>query len=950
MKKALKITGIVFGVILLLLTVLPFAFKGTIVKKVKEETNKSLNAKVDFNDFGLSLFRSFPNFSMSLEGLSVVGVDEFKEDTLASIPNLYITIDLMSVFKGSEYNIKKIIADDARILLKGLENGKVNWDIAKPADSTKPAEAPAEPSSFKMAFQKIQFNNAHFVYMDEKLDFYMMLDGLDHTSKGDMTTDITTLKTATTIKQLDVDYGGVRYLSKSDADIKLDLGMDMKNMKFTFEENTSRLNQLFFRFEGFFAMLQDGGYDLDIKLKTDKTDFKNILSMVPALYAKDFDKIETKGKLVLDGFFEGIYKDMNTLPAFALNFQVINGMFKYPSLPKEVNNVNIVCKIDNKGGSADNTTIDISNFHIELAGNPVDMRLFLSTPISDPAINMNIKGALDMASVKQVYPMEGQDITGSFKADVTMKGKMSAIKEEKYNEFVAKGFLDIQNMKYKSKDFSQDVNIKAARLNFTPQYLDLAQFGMTIGKNDFSAKGKLENYLPYWLKDETIKGRLEAKSNYLNLNDLIAMAPEDSAAATKPAAKGSGTETMSVFKVPANIDFYMNADFTKLIYDNMEMDNVNGVIEVKDEKVAMKNLSMNMLDGKMVVTGAYSSKVPEQPEANFTLDISNFDIQKSIKTFATMKKMVPIAEKTSGSFSTKFKVTTLLDKTMSPVTSSMEGSGNLSTSKIVIKNSETLNKLADAIKYDKFKKLELDKLNIAFLIADGRVITSPFDLKIDNAKAKVSGSTGFDETIDYLMKMEIPRKDMGGAANSLLEGLTAKANEKGVDVKLADIIKFDVRIGGTFKKPIIKTGLKDVKDNAIDDLKDKAKEEFEKKKEELANKAKEEAAKAIAEAQKKADQLVAEAKKQGDALRAGAKKTGNQLIATADAQGKKLVDGASNPIPKIAAKKTAGKWHKEAVNKANKLNAEADQKANALVAKAKSQGDQLIKAAKDKAK
>ncbi|MFZ4740435.1 MAG: AsmA-like C-terminal region-containing protein [Bacteroidales bacterium] len=949
MKKALKVSGIVFGVILLLLIILPFAFKGTIIKKIKEETNKSLNAKVDFNNFGLSLFRSFPDFSLSMDGLTVVGVDEFKADTLASVPKLYITIDLMSVIKGSEYKINKIQADDARILLKGLKNGKVNWDIVKPGDTTKPAETPTEPSKFKMEFKKIQLNNAHIVYDDAGMGFYMLIDGLDHTSSGDMTADLTTLKTITKIKQLDVDYGGVRYLSKSDAEIKLDMGMDMKNMKFTFKENTSRLNQLFFQFDGFFAMLKDGGYDMDIKLKTDKTDFKNILSMVPALYAKDFDKIESKGKLVFDGFFKGIYKDLNTLPAFALNFQIINGMFKYPGLPKEVNNVNIVCKIDNKGGSADNTTIDISNFHIELGGNPLDLRLFLSTPVSDPNLNMNIKGALDMASLKQVYPMEaGQDIEGSFKADITMKGKMSSIKQEKYNEFVAQGYLDLQNMKYKSKDFTQNIDIKAARLNFAPQFLELAKFDMLIGKNDFSAKGKIENYIAYWLKGETIKGKLETKSTYFNLNDLMAMAPKDSAKQT--VAKETNSQPMSVFKVPANIDFYMTADFTKLIYDKMDMEKVNGVIELKDQKLSMKNLSMNMLNGKMILSGYYSSKVAENPEADFTLDISNFDIQKAMKTFATMGKMVPIAEKTSGSFSTKFKVNTLLDKTMSPVTNSMKGGGNLSTSKIVIENSETMNKLADAIKYEKLKKLSLDKLNITFLIADGKVITSPFDIKIDNAKAKVSGSTGFDETIDYLMKMEVPRKDIGGAANSLLEGLAGKANEKGVGVKLADVLKFDIRIGGTFKNPVIKTGLKDSKDNAVNDLKDKAKEEFDKKKEAITNKAKEEATKAIAEARKKADQLVTEANKQGNALRSEAKKGGDQLITEADAQGKKIVDAASNPITKIAAKKAADKLHNEAVNKANKLNFEADQKASDMENKAKNQGDQMIKAAEDKAK
>lgn len=948
MKKTLKISGIVLVVLLVLLILLPLVFKGTIIKKVKEETNKTLNANVDFNNFGLSLFRSFPNFSLSMQGLSVVGVDEFKNDTLASIPKLYITIDLLSVFGGSEYKIKKIIADDARILLKGLKNGKVNWDIVK-VDTTKPAEAAKEPSNFKMAFQKIELKNAHIVYDDASLGFYLMVNGVNHTSKGDMTADITTLETLTTIKQLDVDYGGIRYLSKSDAEIKLDMGMDMKNMKFTFAENNTRLNQLFFQFEGFFTMLKDGGYDMDIKLKTDKTDFKNILSMVPALYAKDFDKIECKGKMALDGFFKGIYKDMNQLPAFALNMQVINGMFKYPSLPKAVTNVNITTKINNKGGNADNTTIDISQFHIELAGNPVDMKLFLSSPISDPAINMNINGSLDLASVKQVYPFEdGQDLNGFFKADITMKGKTSAIQQQRYNEFIAEGFLDLLKLNYKSKDFPQGIELKFARLNFAPQYLDLALFNMMIGENDFSAKGKIENYIAYWLKGETIKGKLETRSKYFNLNDLM---PKDSTIAQKDTkTMDSNSNAITTVKIPANIDFYMQADFAKLIYDNMEMENVNGIIIVKDEAVAMKNLSMNMLNGKMLVTGAYSTKNLEKPTAEFNLDIMDFDIPKAAKTFATLGKMAPIAERTTGSFSAKFAFNTLLDNKMSPIATSINGSGTLATSKIIIENSETLNKLGETLKMDKLKKLSLDKLNISYAVADGKITTKPFDVKFGESKAKVSGSTSFDETIDYLMKMEIPRKEMGGSANSLLEGLAGTANSKGIGLKIADIMKFDVMIGGTYKNPIIKTGLKDAAGNIATDIKNKATEELNKKKEELTNKAKAEANKAISDAQKKADQLIAEAQKQGDAIRAEAKKAGEKLTTEADAQGKKIIDAASNPIAKIAAKKTAEKLHNEAVNKSNTINTEADKKANELVSKAKTQGDGIINSAKEKAK
>ena len=942
MKKTFKITAIVLGIIIILMLILPFAFKGKIIKTIKEEANSSMNAKLDFTDFGMSMFRSFPNFSLSIEKLSIVGVDQFKGDTLASMDKMYVSIDLMSVIKGSGYKIKKIELDNPRILLKRLKDGKANWDIAKPADTTKPKE-PSKPSNFKMTLQKIVVTNAHFIFDDASLGFYILMDGMNHTSSGDMTADITNLITATTIKHLDVAYGGVKYLSKCDVDLKATIEANMKDMKFTFKDNMSRLNQLYFKFDGFFAMLNPAGFDMDLKFSTDKTEFKNILSMVPSLYAKDFNKIQTSGKFVFNGFAKGIYKDL-TLPAFGLNFQIINAMFKYPSLPKEVNNINIVTKIDNKGGSADNTTIDVSTFHVALAGNPIDMTLFLSTPMSDPSINMGIKGSLDLASIKQVYPLaEGQDLNGMFKADITLKGKMSAIQKQKYNEFVAQGYLDLKNMMYKSKDFAQGVNITAAHFNFNPQYLELAQFDMLMGRNDFSAKGKIQNYIAYWLKGETIKGQLSTSSKYFNLDDVM---PKDTLTVAKKsseAAKDTVAKAMTVVKIPANIDFVMTTSFGKLIYDKMEMANVKGEIDIKDEKVQMKNLSMNICDGKMVVTGYYSSKDKDKPEADFALDISNFNIPKAAKTFVTFGKMAPIAENTTGTFSTKFKINTLMNTTMSPILNSMRGSGTIATSKLKIDNSTSLLKLAETTKMDNLKHLELNNINLSFVINDGKVYTSPFEIKTGNIKAIVSGSTCFDQTIDYLLKMEMPRKEFGGGVGSLFEGMSAFGSSKGVKVKVSDNIKFNIIIKGTFSKPKITTSFGNGKDNAVNSAKDALKNE-------AITTVKADAAKVIAEAQQKADQLIKEAQKQGDALRSEAKKAGDKLVAEADAQGQKLVDEASNPISKAVAQKGATKLHNEAKTKADKMNTEADTKAKDLVSKAKSQGDGIIKAAQDKTK
>src|SRR5437764_12168414 len=105
-KRILKWTGITFLVLLILIIIAPFIFKDKIVATVKEETNKNLNAKVDFGDFDLSFIRSFPNASLKIANLSIIGVDDFAGDTLIYAKSTSLTIDIMSVIGADQVKLK----------------------------------------------------------------------------------------------------------------------------------------------------------------------------------------------------------------------------------------------------------------------------------------------------------------------------------------------------------------------------------------------------------------------------------------------------------------------------------------------------------------------------------------------------------------------------------------------------------------------------------------------------------------------------------------------------------------------------------------------------------------------------------------------------------------------------------------------------------------------------
>jgi hypothetical protein len=862
MKKLLKWIGIILLVLIIAIVSLPFIFKGKIIEIAKDEINNNVNAKVGFGAMDLTLLSSFPYFTFSINDLSVVGVKEFEGDTLLAAKNLTLSLNIMSVISGDEYKIRSVSLDSPHILAKVLKGGKANWDIAKPsADTTK--TAPSEPSKFKMKLKSLEIKNGNIVYDDADLGFYLALIGFDHTLSGDFTQDNFLLKTMSSVNQLTVGYGGVNYLYKIKSTIAADIDMDMPNFKFTFKENKFTLNELSMGLDGYFAMPKED-MDMDLKFKANESEFKNFLSLVPAAYTKDFASVKTAGKLAIDGFVKGIYNDKK-MPAFGTRIMIADAMFQYPSLPKSVNNIQVDVNIDNKTGNPDNTVIDIKKFHVEMAGNPLDVMMHVETPVSDAYLNGSVIGKVDLSSVKDVMPLESdQSLNGKINADLKLNGHMSAIEKGKYDEFKASGKLEVTGMNYKSKDTPYGINLKSMLLNFTPQFVELASFDAMIGKSDINANGKIENFMQYAFKNELLKGNFSMRSNLMDLNEFMA---GDETTATPAAAD---TTAMAVVEVPGNIEFVMSTTIGKLVYDKLTMTDVSGNVVIKDKIIDMDHLKLNMLDGSMDISGKYNTQDIKKPMVDFHMDIKDFDISKTSKAFVTVEKLSPIAKYTQGKFSTLLDFKAQLDQKMEPVLTTLTGGGKLQTKSVVVSGFEPFNKLADAIKMEKYKKVNFSDLDLTYHFEDGRVKVDPFDFKSGTSKGTMVGSTGFDKTIDYVMNIEIPRAEFGSQANAALEGMLAKANSNGAKMSLGDMVNIKAKFGGTALKPTVTTDLKDVANKAVDDLKDKAKEELDKKKKEAEEKARAEADKLKADAEAKAKVEADKLKSQADKAKAEA--------------------------------------------------------------------------------
>ena len=557
----MKIAGITLGVLLILILVLPFAFQGKIEKLVKQEGNKMLNAQFDFSALDISLIRNFPSASITLEDFWLKGAGEFQNDTLIQAGELTAAVNLFSLFGNSGYDISKIIIEDAIV----LENGHPNWDVMKPsADTTDTEETPTESAPIRIKLQKLSIKDLSVSYDDRQGGMYAAINHLNATCSGDFGSERTTVDLSMETPSLTYRTGGIPFLNKARLEADMNVDADFANNKYTLKDNTISLNAIQVNIDGWAAM-QKNGIGMDMKLNTNEVGFKELLSLIPAIYAKDFQDLKTDGKASLTAFAKGIL-GQDQVPQFEVALDVKDGMFRYPSLPAGVENINIAANVKNAGGNIDATEITVSPFDFVLAGNPFSLKASVKTPVSDPDLQASAQGTLDLGKIKEVYPLEDMTLNGTIQADMNLAGKLSYIEKEQYDQMKAAGSIRLNNMKLNLQDMPA-IDIQRSTFSFSPRYLQLSETTINIGQNDLTVDSRFENYLGYALKGSTLKGNLNISSNHINVNDFIS---SDTTTVQVPETHDSTTVSSSeagVIRIPENIDFTMQANLKERCTD-----------------------------------------------------------------------------------------------------------------------------------------------------------------------------------------------------------------------------------------------------------------------------------------------------------------------------------------------------------------------------------------------
>ncbi|WP_278034872.1 AsmA family protein [Flavobacterium nitratireducens] len=811
LQKALKIFGVTILLLAGSLFAIPYFFKDQIKAKITQAINEKVDAKVSFADADLSLFKNFPNANVTIEKLAIINKAPFEGDTLVDLGELNLKMSIKELFKGENepINIDGIYSKDGLINIIFNKDGVGNYDIAIKDDKTATGDAKSKPLSLNIQNYKIE--NFQFRYFDESSKIKMLIDSLNHEGTGDFAASKLDLNTKSTAK-ISLDMDKVNYMKNVALTLDAVLGIDLEKSKYTFKENKALINQLPLEFDGYIQLV-DAGQEYDLKFKTPTSSFKNFLGIIPAAYAANINNVKTTGDFTVAGFAKGLYSD-KTVPKFNIEIASNNASFQYPDLPKSVQNIIIDTKIINQTGILNDTYVNLDKLSFRIDQDVFNAKANIKNITQNALVDAMLKGTINLGNLSKAYPIKlDKPLSGILKADVTTKFDMQSVEKSQYENIKNSGTMSLSGFKYMDEN-GKSMNISKAEIAFNPSRVILKQFNASTGKSDLSVTGVLENFYGFIFKNQNLRGNFNLTSNQLAVNDFVTSEETPKTAAVKTETSDTKTKKTEAMKIPAFLDCTLTAKANTVLYDNLTLENVSGKLIVKDEKLTMENIKTNIFGGSIGLNGAVSTK-EKTPTFNMNLGLNQVDIAQSFTQLDMLKKLAPIAGIVNGKINSTIKLNGNLDANeLTPDLKTITGDllGQFLSTTINSSNSTLLTALTSNIKFLDMSKINLNDLKAAITFKDGKVNVKPFTIKYQDIQANIGGTHGFDQSMNYNIKFNVPAKYLGTEVNTLISKLSA------ADAQKLENIPINAILTGNFSKPKITTDLKTAATNLTNQL------------------------------------------------------------------------------------------------------------------------------------
>lgn len=781
--------------ILLLLIGIPLFLEAKIGPIIRSNVNRAITGSFDFEDADLSLIRNFPNARVSLDGVRLTTAAPFEGDTLVTAGEAYLVMSLGELFKGEgePIGIRELHISGADLRLELDAEGRPNYLIAVEPEGQSAQADPSEGFTFDL--QDYDIRDSRISYRDKSTGISFILEDIQHSGSGDLSLAESELQTRTEAR-ISFIMDSVRYLDRHNLDLDALIGIDLETETYTFLENQAHINQMPLVFEGSIQQVE-GGQDIDLRFHTPSSDFENFLALIPATYTRDLGDVDASGSFALEGTITG-RSDDTRIPGFDIRMEAVNAAFRYPDLPRGIDDINFNVRVINTSGNTADTYLEIPTAGFRIDRDAFSMNGKVEALTENPRVTGSLRGTINLAHLDQAYPVDlAPELAGILKADLTTAFDMASVENQRYQDTRTSGTLQLTDFSMKTDNFREPLRIREANLRFDPASARLENLTGTLGESDFSLKGSVGDYLGYMFGDALLKGDFTLESRLLKVEDFQSPAREGSENGEPAGGPAEGT----AFQIPEDVDFTFRGRANRVSYDGLPLNNVSGTLVIRDQAVRIQEVRSDALDGKLALDGTLTTR--EGP-SRFTMDlgIDGFRIRETLEAIELFETLAPIASIVEGTLNSKVRLSGSLREDLSLDLMSLAGNvaAEIFPTELSGTRAQVLQALDSRLSFFNVEDLDLKGLKTALNFENGMVNVQPFKITYRDIGIEVAGSHSFDQQINYTATLQVPAKYLGNEVNRLVSEL----QEPGLEEATIPVV---ARIGGEYSNPTVQTDL-----------------------------------------------------------------------------------------------------------------------------------------------
>ncbi|MES2133769.1 MAG: AsmA-like C-terminal region-containing protein [Bacteroidota bacterium] len=729
--KRLFFTIVIGSLSVIIISVsLVYIYEDDVKAIIIKELNKHLNSEVriDPKNIDLTILKSFPDCALEFKNFTIMEASNAKiKDTLLYTEKLSLAFNVKDLFRKN-YNIKKIELENSQANLKVDKKGNANYIIWKTDTTSKGSD------SLSFALEKITLKQVVLKYKNSKAKIKIETTIKKINFKGKFTDSDYMLSADGNAFVSLFQVEKTKYVN--DKNLKFDVELDVNKNTYTIKKADTDINSTTLVSNGNFV-LQDSLISLDINFNGKNLDISSTLSLLPEKFQNQINDYKSDGEFYAKGEVHYHYSKPIRITS---EFGIKQAAITYKPQNTTLSNVNLLGSIDvnNK-----RSVLKLQNISANLNTNTFSGDVEISN-FNDPYLKLNVAAKTKLEELIAFYPIDTiQEISGSIDIKASLEGLVSDLKNNSFSpDIKANGVAGLKDLKAKFKQSTKDLNIPEGELKLTDRKLNVSGLKILKGTSDVVLDGEMPNFLGY-LFDPNTPLAINAKvaSDNIELEDFLF-------------STGSSSSGSSAVSVSDKLDLNVEISVKKLSLGKFTANDIKGTVLLKNQKIALKNLSLSAADGTMNLN-AFADASGKILKVSGDCNLEKINAQRLFTELNNFGQSTLQDKHIKGFITAHIDFMANWDEQLHVILNSINADGTILIERGELIDFKPLGSLAKYIDMNELKHIRFSTLQGNINIKN-QVITLPkTSIKSNAINLEFWGTHSFDNIVDYHIQLLI---------------------------------------------------------------------------------------------------------------------------------------------------------------------------------------------------